>query len=140
MTVCPSTNTLKHLTTVDQGDLTYQKFEPAEWKYEMKGADDEFDAISTQLRTEIEENEFLDDDEYSEWFEKFQSDLYRTCIEVLEKLKNENFFKTIVGKDVFLVFTVTEFEFEKKELKSIIERLNDNEYKTQYLSWMKTWK
>ena len=29
MTVCPSTNTLKHLMTVDQDDLTYYTFEPA---------------------------------------------------------------------------------------------------------------
>ena len=140
MTVCPSTNTLKHLTTVDQDDLTYYKFEPAEWEYEMEGADEEFNEICKQLREEKEKNEFLENDEYNEeWFLNFQSELYETCISVLEKLKKENFFKDIIGKDIFLTFTVSDFEFEKKDLKNIIERLNDNEYKTEYLNWMKTW-
>ncbi|SFE50542.1 protein of unknown function [Chitinophaga sp. CF118] len=140
MTVCPSTNTLKHLTTVDQDDLTYHKFEPAEWKYEMKGADEEFNEICIQLRTELEENEFLDNHEYNEeWFLKFQSQLYKTCIGVLEKLKNEGFFNKIVGKDIFLTFTVSEYEFETKDLENIINKLNDDAYKTEYLDWMKTW-
>ena len=68
-----------------------------------------------------------------------QSELYETCISVLEKLKKENFFKQIIGKDIFLIFTVSDYEFEKKDLKKIIERLNENEYKTEYLNWMKTW-
>ena len=90
MTVCPSTNTLKHLTTVDQDDLTYHKFEPAEWKYEGIGADKEIEEICTQLREELDENEYLENDEYNEeWFIKFQSELYETCISVLEKLKKE---------------------------------------------------
>ena len=140
MTVCPSTNTLKHLTTVDQNDLIYHKFEPAAWKYEAEGADNEFDDICTQLRAELDENEFLENDEYNEeWCLKFQSELYETCISVLEKLKNENFFKNIVGKDIFLIFTVSDYEFEAKDLKKIVERLNENEYKTEYLTWMKTW-
>ena len=140
MTVCPSTNTLKHLTTVDQDDLTYHKFEPAEWKYEGIGADKEIEEICTQLREELDENEYLENDEYNEeWFLKFQSELYETCISVLEKLKKENFFKQIIGKDIFLIFTVSDYEFETKDLKKIIERLNENEYKTEYLNWMKTW-
>jgi hypothetical protein len=140
MTVCPSTNTIKPLTTVDQEDLVYFKFEPAEWKYEMKGADEEFNEISKQLRYELEKNEYLENDKYNEeWFLKFQSELYETCIIVLEKLKNENFFRQIVGKDIFLLFTVSEYEFETKDLKKTIERLNDNEYKTEYLNWLKTW-
>ncbi len=140
MTVCPSTNTLKHLTTVDQNDLTYHKFEPAAWKYEMEGANNEFDDICTQLRAELDENEFLDNDEYNEeWCLKFQSQLYETCISVLEKLRKEHFFKAIVGKDIFLTFTVSDYEFETKDLKNIINKLNDNEYKTEYLNWMKTW-
>ena len=140
MTVCPSTNTLKHLTTVDQNYLTYYTFEPAEWKYEMQGAAREFDHISKQLRTELEKNEFLDNGEYNEaWFATFQSQLYETCIGVLEKLKSEDFFKNIVGKDIFLMFTVSEYEFETKDLKKIIKRLNNNTYKTKYLKWMKKW-
>lgn len=134
MTVCPSTNTLKHLENADQDDLAYCKFEPAEWKYEMKGADQEFNEICDQLRAELDQNE-----EDDEWFLHFQKKLYDTCIDVLEKLKNENFFKQIIGKDIFLTFTVSEYEFENNYIKDIINRLNDNEYNREYLDWMKTW-
>lgn len=134
ITVCPSTNTLKYLSTVEQEEFNYYKFEPAEWKYEMQGAEKEFDKICEELRNELDKNE---DDE--EWFERFQKQLFNTCIEVLEKLKNEKFFKNIVGKEVFLTFTVSDYEFKANELKNIIDRLNDNEYKTEYLNWMKTW-
>ncbi len=133
MTVCPSTNTLKCLTSFDQNDdLTYYKFEPAEWKYEALGADKEFDEICYNLRNELEK--YWDDDK---GFEKFRKQLFDTCIEILEKLKNENFFRQIVGKDIFLIFTVSDYEFEINELKDIIVRLNDNEYKVEYLNWMK---
>ncbi|WP_277115210.1 hypothetical protein [Chryseobacterium sp.] len=57
----------------------------------------------------------------------------------MEKLKNENFFTGITGKDIFLIFTVSDYEFEKKDLKDLIIRLNDNEYKSEYLNWMATW-
>lgn len=134
MTVCPSSNTEKTLQNIDQDDAVYYKYEPAEWTYEMEGADDEFNAICTQLREELDKN-----DDNDEWFNEFQAKLYSTCIEVLEKLKNENFFKNIIGKDIFLIFTVSDYEFEKQNLKDIIIRLNDNEYKGEYLEWMETW-
>ncbi|RQO41539.1 hypothetical protein DBR39_02600 [Chryseobacterium sp. KBW03] len=134
MTVCPAANTMKVMETADEDDILYYKYEPAEWIYEMKGADKEFNEICTQLRTELDKHD--DDDQ---WFEGFQTTLYSTCIEVLEKLKNENFFTQITGKDVFLIFTVSEYEFETKDLQDIIIRLNDNEYKSEYLDWMATW-
>lgn len=135
MTVCPATNTLKHLTTVDQNDLSYYKFEPAEWKYEMQGAEIEFNKICEELRNELDQNDDNDD-----WFTDFQKQLFDNCINVLEKLKNEKFFNTITGKNIFLTFTVSDYEFEENVLKNIITRLNDNEYKTEYLEWQKTWK
>ena len=134
MTVCPSTNTLKHLENADQEDLAYYKFEPAEWKYEMKGAETDFNNISTKLREELDKNEDND-----EWFEDFQMKLYETCIEILEKLKSKNFFKQITGEDIFLNFTVSDYEFEINDLKNTIKRLNENDYRKEYLDWMKTW-
>jgi hypothetical protein len=134
MTVCPATNTRQYLATVDQSDLAYFTFEPAEWKYEMQGADKAFNAICDALRQAVFENE---DDEA--WFKQFQRQLFDTCIDVLEKLKNENFFRQIIGKDIFLTFTVSDYEFNHKEIKNIINRLNSSEYKTQYWDWMKTW-
>ncbi|MDR6465921.1 DUF4303 domain-containing protein [Chryseobacterium sediminis] len=134
MTVCPAANTMKVLETADEEDALYYKYEPAEWTYEMEGADEEFNEICTQLRAELDQYE--DDDQ---WFEGFQAKLYSTCIEVLEKLKNENFFTKITGKDIFLIFTVSDYEFEMEELKDLVVRLNDNEYRSEYLNWMATW-
>ncbi len=134
MTVCPAANTLKVIENADEDDALYYKYEPAEWTYEMEGADKEFDLICTQLRAEL--NKHDDDDQ---WFEGFQTKLYSTCIEVLEKLKNENFFTKITGEDIFLIFTVSDDEFEPNDLKDLIVRLNDNEYKSEYLNWMATW-
>ncbi len=136
MTVCPSTNTLKHLATVDQADLSY-KFEPAEWKYEMVGADKAFNEISKKLRDTLYENADAGADD--EWFNGFQQQLFATCVDVLEKLKRENFFKNIVGKEIFLTFTVSDYDMKEKDVENIINRLNDNEYKTEYYNWMKTW-
>jgi hypothetical protein len=134
MTVCPSTNTQQHLATAEPDDLPYAQFEPAEWKYEMQGADKEFNAICDLLRHELE---MVEDDDES--FIQFRRNLYNTCIAVLEKLKQEQFFRQIVGKDIFSTFSVSDYDFETDELVAIITRLNDDEYKTAYLDWMATW-
>jgi len=143
MTVCPSTNTidfLDNLNNEEKLELAYYKFEPAEWKYEMIGADQDFNEICKDLRDELEENEFLDNDEFnSDWFEKFQKDLYETCINVLKKLKKENFFKNICGQEVFLIFTVTDFELEQEKVKQLVSELNSLAHQTEYFEWMKTW-
>ena len=133
MTVCPAVNTLENLKNADEDDFLYYKYEPAEWAYEMEGAEVEFNEICTRLRN------VLDQYEDEEWFAEFQNKLYETCIEVLEKLKSEDFFKRITGEDIFLIFTVSDYEFEKEDLKKIITRLNDNSYKDEYLGWMDTW-
>lgn len=134
MTVCPAANTMKVTENTDGEEALYYKYEPAEWTYEMEGANEDFNEICSQLRTELYKH---NDDE--QWFKGFQSKLYSACIEVLEKLKNENFFTRITGKDVFLIFTVSDYEFEKKDLQNLIIRLNDNKYKSEYLNWMATW-
>jgi hypothetical protein len=134
MTVCPATNTLEHLATAEEDDLPYSKFEPAEWKYEMQGAAKEFNEISAQLRDELGKIKGN-----NKRFTEFQKKLFATCIDILEKLKNENFFRKIIGKDIFLAFTISDYDSETKDLKNIISRLNDNEYKSEYLDWMKTW-
>jgi Domain of unknown function (DUF4303) len=134
MTVCPSSNTIKHLETADEDDFDYYKFSPAEWKYEMKGADAAFDEISALLRNELDKNE-----EDNKWFKVFQKQLFEICIATLEELNQENFFKQITGKDIFLIFSVSDYEFKTKDQKDIINRLNDNTYREEYLRWMKSW-
>lgn len=134
MTVCPAANTLKHLVQQDQADLPYYKFEPAEWKYEMEGADSEFDDISDALRTEV-----LKDHADEEWFPSFREQLFTSCITVLEKLKEENFFHSVAGRDIFLTFSVSGYDFPQNDLAEIISRLNTPAYSAEYLQWMKTW-
>ncbi|WP_336664284.1 DUF4303 domain-containing protein [Elizabethkingia meningoseptica] len=134
MTVCPSANTLKHLDKAETDDLAYYKFEPAEWKYEMQGAEEDFNEISASLRKELDEHG--NDDE---WFMEFQDKLFEICVEVLEKLKNENFFSRITGKDIFLTFTISDYDINNKYIRNLISRLNDNHYKKEYYDWMKSW-
>jgi len=135
MTVCPSTNTVRFLEqNEDEDDRLYYKYEPAEWRYEMQGANQEFNAISKALYDEVMK---ISDDE--EAFTQFRENVFAVCIDVLEKLKNEDFFSQITGKDVFLIFSVSDDVFSAGELESIINRLNDNAYKAEYLDWMKTW-
>ena len=138
MTVCPSINTLKFLDKQDKDDYLYYKYEPMEWNSEIEETDELFDEISTFCSEAIffmSENE----DNHDKEFAKFQNQLYETCIEVLEKLKSENFFKQIVGEDIFLLFSVSDYEFSKKDLKKMAARLNDNEYRNEYFDYLKTW-
>lgn len=136
MTVCPSTNTMNYLETKPNNDLTYYKFQPAEWKYEGDGADKKFAKICNKLYKEVEKDKYDDDS----LFEDFQNELYQTCIEVLKKLKQENFFKDILGYDIFLMFSVTDYEQDRKLLAQTIANLNENPYRDAYLEWMKTWR
>ena len=134
MTVCPSTNTRKHLEKVSADDVWYYKFEPAEWKYEMQGADEEFNAISKTVAAEVARR----NDSDSHFFE-FRKKLFACCIDVLMKLKSENFFKSVVGEDIFLTFSVSDYEFERHDIEKIIRTLNNDQYIKEYNNWMKTW-
>lgn len=137
MTVCPATNTLDFLETKPKNDFTYYKYDPAEWKYEGKGADEIFSKICDQLYDEVEDEKY---DEEEELFEEFQQQVYQTCIDVLIKLKNKNFFKNILGYDIFLMFSVTDYEQDRHVLTKTITTLNENMYQDEYLDWMKTWR
>ncbi len=142
MTVCPATNTvafLNGLSAEEKKELPYYKFEPAEWKYEMVGADAAFNEISKLLDTELSKNNFQNEYEEEAVFKAFQDQLYSVCVAVLTKLKSEDFFKKIVGRDLFLLFWVSEYEFEKEELIRMVTALNNDAYKEEYLAWMKTW-
>ena len=114
MTVCPAVNTVEYVEQNDAknpGDSDYYRFETAEWKYEAVGAEDQFKVICDTVR-----NEVLAKEEDEAWFEAFQQQLYETCERVLVKLKGEGFFEEKLGREVFLLFNVTEFEFSKAEL------------------------
>ena len=142
MTVCPSTNTvtfLNNLSAAEKEELPYYRFEPAEWAYEMQGADNAFNEISKTLDEELSKNDFQNEYEAEAVFDAFRQGLYDCCIAVLEKLKAEDFFNRLAGKEVFLMFTVSDYEFPKSELTNIVKRLNNDTYAQEYLAWMKTW-
>ncbi|MGD1840944.1 MAG: DUF4303 domain-containing protein [Thermonemataceae bacterium] len=135
MTVCPSLNTLSFLNSLrEEEDLYYYKFEPAEWKYEAVGAEKAFDTICYTLRTVLEKSNY---DEAQ--FSHFRSQLFETCIQTLKKLKDEDYFKNIIGEDIFLLFTVSDDGFAQEAMTNIVSMLNSNPYKDEYLTWMKTW-
>lgn len=137
MTVCPATNTLDFLDSSPKDDTLYYKYEPAEWIYEGDGADDDFSDICSQLFDEVDDEKYYEDELL---FDAFQSSLYQTCVDVLLKLKQENFFKDIVGHDIFLMFSVTDFEQDRRFLAETISALNVEPYRTEYLDWLKTWR
>lgn len=53
LTVCPAANSLAHLAAQPSEDQLYAKFEPAEWAYEMRGAEAQFEELSRQLRLHV---------------------------------------------------------------------------------------
>lgn len=137
MTVCPSSNTLSFLNDLseeEKKEIDYYKFEPAEWKYEGIGADEEFDKICSNLYEERAKSSYGD----QEKFLNFRTQVFNCCINVLKRLNDENFFQNIISKEIFLIFSVSDFEFEETVLVDIVSKLNNNQYKTEYLNWLKS--
>ena len=131
MSVCPSTNTLKHFKMQESGDF-YYKYAPAEWAFEMQGADELFNEICQLCHNESARLIKLGDEDE---FAKYQNQLFETCISVLEKLKTEGFFRQIVGEEIFLHFVVSDYDYNEEDVQNIIIRLNDNEYRDEYFAW-----
>ena len=131
MTVCPAANTLAHLAAQPPEDQQYAKFEPAEWTYEMRGAAAQFDELSRQLRTHVL-NETLE----VAAFEQFRQQLYATCVAVLDELRQQRFFDQAAGREVFLLFSVSDSDTPATELAQLAQQLNHNAYRDEYLAWL----
>ena len=134
MTVCPSANTLAHLAAQPPEDLSYAKFEPAEWAYERSGAAAQFDELSRQLRTHV-----LDEALAEEEFEQFRQQLYATCVAVLDELRQQRFFDQAAGREVFLLFSVSDSDTPAVELAQLVKRLNHTVYCAEYLAGLASW-
>ena len=134
MTVCPSANTLAHLAAQSPEDLPYAKFEPAEWAYERRGAAAQFDELSRQLRTHVLAEALAEAE-----FEQFRRQLYATCVAVLDELRQQRFFDRAAGREVFLLFSVSDRDTPAAELVQLVKRLNHNAYRDEYLSWLASW-
>ena len=134
LTVCPSANTLAYLAAQPPEDLPYAKFEPAEWAYEMRGAKVQFNELSRQLRTHVLDEALQEDD-----FEQFRQQLYATCVAVLDALRQQQFFDQAAGREVFLLFSVSDSDTPAAELAQLVKRLNHNTYRDEYLAWLASW-
>ena len=100
----------------------------------MVGADAQFDALSRQLRTRLDED-FTEPD----GFEQFRRQLYATCVDVLDALRRQRFFDEAAGRPVFLLFNVSDSATPPGALAQLVSRLNDNAYRDEYLAWLRTW-
>ena len=130
MTVIPYTNTKSHLEKKQLEDPKYKEyyeFETCEW-YTSDGANIEFNAICKMISEEIDKVE-LD-------FENFRNKLFETCIQVLEKLQNENFFLKELGHDLLIKFSISDTTEPKKNLIEWTKRLNNGELGNRYESYM----
>ena len=134
LTVCPAANTLAYLAAQPPEDQLYAKFEPAEWAYERCGAEAQFEELSRQLRTHV-----LAEDLAEEAFEQFRQQLYATCVAVLDELRELRFFDQAAGREVFLLFSVSDSDTPATKLAQLVKQLNHNAYRDEYLAWLASW-
>ena len=118
MTVVPYLNTKEHLEKMQSEDAEYKEtyeFEPAEW-FASGGASNGFNEICKTLCEEIDNDE-LD-------FESFRNSLFETCTQVLEKLRLEKFFQKELGRDILLMFSISDASESNENLLQWMKRLN----------------
>ena len=117
MTIVPYTNTKSHLKELQLEDPTYKdsyEFEPA-----SDGANTEFNDICKMVSDEID-NDDLD-------FEGFRNTLFETCVQVLEKLRTEKLFRNELGKNLLVLFSISDTSEPKENLIQWGKRLNNEE-------------
>ncbi|WP_299435668.1 DUF4303 domain-containing protein [uncultured Aquimarina sp.] len=118
MTVVPFTNTATHLQKTQKEDPVYKEvyeFEPAEW-YTSDGANEEINAICKILNQEVLSDN-ID-------FESFKNQLFETCVEVLEELQQDNFFKDSLQKDILVLFSISDTDEPEEKLTKWAKRTN----------------
>ncbi|WP_152392799.1 DUF4303 domain-containing protein [Paenibacillus guangzhouensis] len=142
MTVCPAVNTDIHLDRMVTGnaeDALYFKYEPAEWKFEGQGAEEAFGSICSQLRSFVLMNGRSSSHEDGN-FEAFREELYETCIGVLEELVCSGFFARYAGRDIIVLFAVSDYEYEPEWYMRMIQRLNaDDAVRKECEVYVKEW-
>jgi len=142
MTVCPAVNTEAHLDGMVASDAEhtlYFKYEPAEWKFEGQGAEVTFGAICEKLRSFVltEEPSASHGDGR---FAAFRKELYETCIDALEELVHTGFFARATGRDIIVLFAVSDYEYESESYMRMIRRMNtDDTVRKEYAAYAKEW-
>lgn len=142
MTLCPAVNTEAHLDGMVTGDAEhalYFKYEPAEWKFEGQGAEAAFGAICEKLRSFV----LMEEPSASHGdgrFTAFRKELYETCIEALEELVFSGFFARAAGRDIIVLFAVSDYEYETDSYMRMIRRLNtDDAVSKECAAYAKEW-
>jgi len=134
MTVVPYTNTIAHLQKMQKDDPDYKEvyeFEPAEW-YTSDGANEEINAICNILNQEV-----LSDNIDCE---SFKNQLFETCVEVLEELQQDNFFKNTLQKDILVLFSISDTDEPEDNLIKWAKRINNTTYGEAYQAYQnKVW-
>lgn len=142
MTVCPAVNTDTHLDGMITGeaeDALYFKYEPAEWKFEGQGAEEAFGAICSKLRSFVLTKDPSASHEDGR-FEAFREELYETCIGALEELVRSGFFARLAGRDIIVLFAVSDYEYETEWYMRMIRRLNaDDAVRKECEAYVKEW-
>lgn len=135
MTACVTVNTVSNLKRhqdENPDDQAYYKFSPAEWHYELQGAQDEVSQICRRLYAAVIDNE----DE--EWLERFRESLFETCVKALENLRNEGVFSHL-GSDFLLVFAVSDSDPDPMVELANLSRLNSEANINELKAWQQTW-
>lgn len=126
MTVVPCTNTVEHLKKMQHENVEYKdayEFSPVEW-FTDNGANVEFDDICEIVAKEVLKGD-LD-------FVGFKKELFESCVQVLEKLRNEQFFP----EDLFVLFSISDtFESVENQIQWA-KRLNSGEVVRRFEEWI----
>lgn len=119
MTVVPYTNTLLHLHKMQQEDpedKEVYEFEPAEW-CTSDGANEEVNKLCEILNSGALRKSSTN-------FEEFKNELFETCVEVLEELRQEGFFTNTLQKDILILFSISDTDEPKENLLDWARRIN----------------
>ncbi|WP_298544925.1 DUF4303 domain-containing protein [uncultured Aquimarina sp.] len=134
MTVVPYTNTKTHLQKMQKEDPVYKEvyeFEPAEWDT-SDGANDEIDEICDILSQQAL-NENID-------FVTFKKQVFENCVQVLEELQKDNFFKDSLTKDILVLFSISDTSESEENLIKWAKQVNPNENGERYEAYQnKVW-
>jgi len=106
------------------------KYLIAEWDYGIETNNKEFENLNEILFNEI----FIE--KSKEEHLSFESKIFEICLNTLRELRNENFFKNLIKKEIFIMFESMDGSFSKTKLKKIVSSLNDNKYKKEYFEWL----
>lgn len=130
-------NTKKNLYGILDGcndNFWYYRFCPEEWAI-WSNQYVEFKEVNTMLKRFQKENSDkirdLETNMYTSFFIDFRKKIFKTCIDALSDLKEEDFFNNSSKENIELNFWVTEFLDEQSSI-NIFSKLNQGELVQEY--------